>query len=168
MKKRIIKINNVDGNPEYSKGYAVLFTLVVISIISMISMGLANTALKQIILSGVARDSTTAFYEADLGSECVMYADNNDLFPSYGNPEVGFNCGGDSYVMNTTSDSGLTSTYTMFPDSTLSTSGNKCFRANITKESPDDFVETTIIIDGYNICNMTNMRTVQRSLLIKY
>lgn len=151
-------------------GYAILFTIIVVSIITMISMGLANTALKQIILSGVARDSTTAFYEADLGSECALYAD--DHFGMTNLPLTAGNiwtCAGHnsiiSKVISSTYTSDDTTTYTLTPQTV---DNNKCFRATVKKIDRDDYVETIIQVRGYNICDTSNIRTVERMLEIKY
>lgn len=147
---------------KYSKGYAVLFTLVVISIISMISMGLANTALKQIVLSGVARDSTVAFYEADLGGECTLYGDNNSdtIFPTNVGSSLNWDCAGHSLRIVKTNTG-----YTIDP---VTVDNNKCFRATITKANVGAYVETTADIRGYNICDTSNIRTVERAIRIKY
>lgn len=149
-----------------NNGYAILFTIVVVSIISMISMGLANTALKQMILSGVARDSTTAFYEADLGSECALYGDYNSdtIFPVNIGSSINWTCAGHTLIVNKVSDS----YYTINPDSASSSSSNKCFRATISKANNGPYVETTTEIKGYNICDTNNLRTVERALLITY
>ena len=142
-------------------GYAILFTIVVVSIITMISMGLANTAFKQMILSGVARDSTTAFYEADLGSECALYADSqpNGL---EGLPTP-LTCAGYSLSFIKVINGGQT-TYTLNP----SENPDKCFFITITKTVVGDTITTNIQAKGYNICNMSNSRTVERAIEINY
>ncbi|MES2225087.1 MAG: hypothetical protein V4478_03830 [Patescibacteria group bacterium] len=57
------------------KGFAMLFTVLVISIILSIGLGIANTTFKQTVLSNLAKDSQLAFYQADSGVECGLYYD---------------------------------------------------------------------------------------------
>lgn len=147
-------------------GYAILFTIIVVSIISMISMGLANTAFKQMILSGVARDSTTAFYEADLGSECVLYADYKyNMNPPATNGS--WTCAGNSLSVPSGVLVGGVTTYSINPDGTVGTN-DKCFRVTATKEIVGDTITTKVQAMGYNICDKSNSRTVERAIEINY
>jgi Tfp pilus assembly protein PilX len=153
------------NNKNIENGYAILFTIVVVSIISIISMGLASSALKQMILSGVARDSTTAFYEADLGSECALYAENAYNMVPPTNPWI---CAGNSLSFTGPTDAGGgKTTYTLNPDGTGGTN-DKCFRITATKEVVGDTINTKIQTRGYNICDMGNSRTVERAIEITY
>jgi hypothetical protein len=128
----------------------------------MISMGLANTAMKQMILSGVARDSTTAFYQADVGSECALYADDSDTLRTLGGGNQ-YNCA--NQISTTTKTiNGAVTTYTLTPSGV--TGG--CYYATITKTNVGDAVETRVESRGYNICDMTNIRTVERAILVTY
>lgn len=149
------------NNKNMENGYAILFTIVVVSIISIISMGLASSALKQMILSGVARDSTTAFYEADLGSECALYAENAYNMVPPTNPWV---CAGYSLSFAQSTDAGGKTTYTLNPGGT----NDKCFRITATKEVVGDTITTKIQTRGYNICDMGDSRTVERAIEITY
>lgn len=144
-------------------GYAILFTIVVVSIISIISMGLASSALKQMILSGVARDSTTAFYEADLGSECALYADIQPPNGIEGLPNP-WTCAGNSLVFTRTIISAVKTTYTLNP----ATTSDKCFYITATKTVEGDTIKTNIQTRGYNICDKSNSRTVERAIEISY
>jgi Tfp pilus assembly protein PilX len=54
-------------------GFAMLFTVLIISIILAIGLGIADLTYKQTLLSDTARDSQLAFYQADSGVECGMY-----------------------------------------------------------------------------------------------
>lgn len=155
MNKRNTKNNNKGG-------YAIIFTVIVVSIISMISMGLANAALKQMILSGVARDSTVAFYEADLGAECTLYGDNNSstIFPTNDGSSLDWECAGHNLRIVKTSTG-----YTINP---ITVDNNKCFSAVITKTNNGAYVDTVVDVYGYNICDKTSIRTVERALKIKY
>jgi hypothetical protein len=154
MRKKFIK---------NQKGYAILFAVVVISAISVITAGLTNTAYKQLILSSLAKDSQSAFYQADTASDCGLYADRVEFVDSF--PST-YSCGG--YDLTVTGS--MANGYTIYPNDENSTS--PCFRIDVTKvvngSSPDETTTTTISSKGYNICNKTNIRTVEREIQISY
>ena len=148
-------------------GYAILFTVVIVGIISMITMGLAESAYKQAVLSSVARDSTTAFYQADIGSECALYADKKEF---YLNPTgTILNCAGRSlsYVNTNLSTDGI-GEYEINPTETDSILNTKCFRVTITKTDDGDSLHTDVVTKGYNNCKTNNLRTVERSIKVTY
>lgn len=147
-----------------NKGYAILFTVVVVGIISAITIGLTNSAYKQMMLSSVARDSTTAFYQADIATECAMYADNTD-FLSISNPTLTFSCGG-SDLSYTSDINGTLSIYHLTP--TNENVSTKCFRADVAKTEGDSLITTKVEALGYNICNKSNFRTVERAIEVNY
>lgn len=143
-------------------GYAILFTVVVVGIISMITIGLSNTAYKQMILSSVARDSTTAFYQADISSECALYADNkyNMIVPANTTcAEIPL-----SFTQSVTNN-GVTSYDLILADENLN---KKCFRINVAKTESDVSIATKVQAIGYNICKKSNSRTVERAIEVNF
>lgn len=166
MKKIFIK------NKE-QKGYAILFTVVVVSAISVITAGLTNAAYKQLILSSLSKDSQTAFYQADTASDCSLYADRvvrlANIPPT---PNIirdgGISntlCGSLNLAVSTPDANG---SYTITPvDDTVKT---PCFRITITKVPNIALgtTDTTISARGYNICDTGNSRTVEREIEINY
>lgn len=54
-------------------GFALLLTLVVVSVVLAIGLTLLDITLKQLILSGTGRDSEIAFHAAYAGAECAQY-----------------------------------------------------------------------------------------------
>jgi hypothetical protein len=155
------------------KGYAIMFTVILVSIISLIGIGLANTTYKQLMLSSGARDSQLAFYMSDMATECALYADNSQEKIL---EQLAFSCGvksnGDSYDLTISyTDSVDDRNYVLTPDNENSI--EPCFRINIEKKNnnstdPSKIIETTIEASGYNICNLDNKRTVERTIQVKY
>ena len=168
------------------KGYAILFTVVIVSAISVITAGLSNAAYKQLILSSLAKDSQTAFYEADTASDCALYVDQVEynrflLKDPTTNPSIFYNLGdswncGDVNLEITDPDDNLGNGYSLNPPSDVQNSNEPCFRIQVDKETetdPDDpggdpIINTTISAKGYNICNKNNSKTVEREIQIKY
>ncbi len=172
MKKTFMKIKN-------QKGYAILFTVVIVSAISVITAGLSNTAYKQLILSSLAKDSQTAFYQADSAGDCALYSDRTlALAPGP------LTCGENQLVVENNTDSGMDNghpfvKHTIYPITENLTSTEPCFRIDITKTTlpgvivppeitADDIIQTRISAKGYNICNVSNLRTVEREVLINF
>lgn len=155
-------------------GYAILFTVVVVGIISMITIGLSNAAYKQLVLSSVARDSTTAFYQADIGSECALYADNEYNMLNTNIP-TGTTCGSDPtdslnpaiplFFTQPVPNNGVISYDLILEDEILN---KKCFRINVTKTESEFSISTKIQAMGYNICKKSNSRTVERAIEVNY
>lgn len=150
-------------NFKNQKGYAILFTVVIVSAISVITAGLSNVAYKQLILSSLAKDSQAAFYQADTASDCALYADRvNPLDIIAGGS---WSCGTVSLVVATTANG-----YTINPTAPADTALTPCFRITVTKDSLTEplYIITTISARGYNMCNLNNLRTVEREIQIKY
>ena len=149
-------------------GYAILFAVVIVSVVSFLAIGLSNTTYKQLILSSVARDSSTSFFQADTGTECALYA---DLVLQMGVNETAnpWPCGVDArgndllykinkndqgYYLNTVNDS-----------QTI-----PCFEFSVEKLTPIQPNDPTVDIKsrGYNSCDKRNPRTVEREIEVTY
>ena len=141
-----------------NKGYAILFTMVIVGIISAIALGLASVSYKQLILSSVAKDSQVSFYQADMASECGLYIENKIGVETLSNS---WSCGINSideknnFTLNNSSNS-----YNLNPTDPLSL--NPCLNIMIDKSKSD----TVITAKGYNICNPDNLRTVEREIVV--
>ena len=150
-------------NKTTQKGYAILFTIVLVGIISAISIGLASVSYKELILSSVAKDSQVSFYQSDMASECGLYAENKlgMTSASLPNPWVcGINADGAGYNLDITPNGYGVNGYNLTPTS-LSSSSSPCFNIIMDKSAA-----TKLIARGYNICNKTNIRTVEREINI--
>ena len=70
----------------YNKGYALILSIVVSSVVLSIGLSLLNIVQKELILSATGRDSQFAFYAADSGVECALYWDigyiDKKMFPA--------------------------------------------------------------------------------------
>lgn len=60
-------------NLQSNKGFALLLTLVVISVVLAIGLSLLQVTVKQLSLSSLARESTIALYAANTGLECMQF-----------------------------------------------------------------------------------------------
>ena len=76
MRKNINKIQKYFRN---KNGFALLYSVVVSSIILAIALGVSNIAYKEIVFGTSAKDANDAFYAADTAAECTLYYDNSNL-----------------------------------------------------------------------------------------
>ena len=147
------------------KGYALLFTLVVVSIMVAMSAGVSSSISKQMILSSTAHDSQIAFYEADTGAECALYAySKGGGFILSGAPYNGkFDCGLNDQnnlvtldVVETFSGSQV---YKFTPPSSQK---GTCAKFELDQSGGPTAV--TAQVYGYNICDSKTKRSVERGI----
>ncbi len=163
------------------KGYAMLFTVVIISAISVITAGLTSAIYKQMVLSSLAKDSQIAFYQADTASDCALYSDLVKVMSpdsTFLTDEIGDNwkCGNFELKKKLINPEDPTEGYILsFLDENTS---DPCFKIEIRKTLNNETVDedgkvipkTDIEIraKGYNICDKTNPRTVEREIQVNY
>ena len=68
------------------KGFALLYALLVASLVLSVSMALTNVVLRQFTIESAARESQYAFYAADTAAECAFYWDARWQDHQGGNP----------------------------------------------------------------------------------
>jgi Tfp pilus assembly protein PilX len=62
-------------NIKKQKGFVLLFSVLVSTLILAVGISIITIAVKQLVLSGTGRDSQYAFYAANTGAECAFYWD---------------------------------------------------------------------------------------------
>lgn len=62
------------------KGVALLFVILLTSVLLLVAMGITNIAYKEAAFSSQAKDSDRAFFAADTGIECALYLDGQGHF----------------------------------------------------------------------------------------
>lgn len=179
------------NSTQKNKGFTLLFAVIVSVLVLSVGASLITLAIKQVRLSGSARDSQFAFYASNTGIECAQYwdfhneigADIGDGFAfkpagagGYGDTDqvtcLGIKIIDPAKILDpaesnfTYASSGLISTSTFriqFPDQEY------CADVTVTKEiNADDTIDTKIVSNGYNTCDPNNPRRIQRGLEINY
>lgn len=158
MVKKTYIFNQSPSKSNKQKGYALMFTLLIISLIVAIASGVALTLSKNLVLANTARESQEAFYQADTAGECALFAMRFIDLDDYVSNGTIFSCGDldldvSSVVANkyTLSDSGLIGTT------------DPCFTIDIDNTgSPDVAIEAR----GYNACGGEDV--VERGIEITY
>jgi hypothetical protein len=176
-----MKINHLNKN----KGFTLLFSTLVASLILVIAMAIANISLQQFLLSSAGRESQRAFYYADTGIDCAQYYDRKSPggfnFPTPDDKDSTgpIDCGadlvsGEPTITSTNSNNTGTTTsiYKINPSDTCDSEAkrrNPSFEIQVEKGKVREDVYFTIIrARGYNTCDINNPRRVERGLLIRY
>ena len=143
----------VDGRSE-NGGFTLLLSILVVSVILSVSLGIFDIMTKELKLSGLGRESQIAFYAADAGVECFFYWEikHPNLDDSAFNAANTINCAGNSVANNF---SGNISSFT------LPLSNNSCAKVKVTKSG----LTTTVESRGYNTaCDSTSSFKVERAI----
>ena len=135
-----------------NKGFALLFTIVVVSLLLAISVGISDITYKQQILSNLAEDSKIAGNQADNAIECALFYSLQIFDPD--NPALSLQCGPVDRLSS--SDGGQTYYFTGY--GTLSI---PCYYIKATSST---IVGTTYTLEGhgFNTCNDASLRKVER------
>ncbi len=80
MRKIILKVK------KNKKGFVILFSVTISSILLAIALGVSNIALKEVKFGTNARDTNDAFFAADTGIEYALFKDKTSTnYPAPGN-----------------------------------------------------------------------------------
>lgn len=132
-----------------TKGYTLLFTVLITGIILSIALGISRISYTEAVLSSAAREGAKAFFAADTGFECVIVKDLNENLFIDQNTIPSFDCGGNLAVIG----SSIAPFTGNLPASqrfeiTFDIQGGTCSRVNIYKDWNDSY--TRVESFGYN------------------
>lgn len=173
-------------------GFVIIIALIVSVIVLTVGIGIISITLKDYIFSGIVSESHKAFYASDTGLECAFYydiqgttfpfptpppvppdtVDTFDTFPpTLSNQPIV--CAGESVVPISTCN---TSSSRRYCTSSFSVSANVCARAEITynldhnnsASLADDREWVSVRSWGYNTCDTSNPRRLERALELTY
>ena len=91
-----MKIKTDVTNKQREKGIAILFAILMTSMLLLIAIGITQVSYKEILFSIEARDSDLAFMAADTGIECAMYMDSMEAFAT--STSDTYNCHGHQVI----------------------------------------------------------------------
>ena len=153
MKKNIYKKTND------KKGFVLLFSVLVYSLLLSIGLAIFNITIKELVLVGSARESQFAIYAADTGADCALYWDIKQGPISEVTPSV-IQCHNQSMNVGGTGW-GVPSTFTfnLPPESS-------CVVVSVTKNQTHP--RTVIESRGYNTCDVNNPRRIESAIILRY
>ena len=162
MKNNKLKSNSNFILSRKANGFTLLLSLLVVSVILSVSLGIFNIMTKELKLSGIGRESQIAFYAADVGIECFFYWEikhpglTNSAFEPAEEVTNKISCAGNN-------DIGIES---LSPYSfNLPLSDNSCVKIKVVKKYYTDKVVTTVESRGYNVaCDSDSPFKVERAI----
>lgn len=166
------------------KGFTLLFAVLLAVLVLAVGTSVINIAMKQVILTGIGRESQFAFYAANTGIECALYWDYRDLgiFATSSLSEEPDNetkeatsCAEDYNLFENNGVSNLS-----VPDKNINYAKSSfkiefktpiqyCAIVSVLKKQVNDGgINTTIESRGYNTCDENNSRRIERGLQLSY
>ncbi len=158
------------------KGFAMLYAVLVSSLLLSIGVSIFNLTVKELLLSSSGRESQFAFYAAETGAECTMFCDymcNDHIFATSTDGRTPIpaapDCIGTSITINNITypvGGGAETTF----DLTIPSGGATPYCAVVkVKKYINNFLETTRINSyGYNTCDTSDPSRIERGLRICY
>ncbi len=150
-----------------NRGVTLFIAIIVTATLLLVSSGIISLAVKQSYLTNADRSSQDAFYAADTGGECALYWDlknpTQSAFATSTNANIV--CNGESFTVGGASGQSFF-TLTFPPAKYCAEVEVTRRRANPNATPP---IKSTLIQSyGYNDCDVTNPRRVQRAIQITY
>lgn len=145
----IKKNSTVSSKQNKSKGFVLLYSMLLSSMLLTIALGVLNVSLKEINFSTSGKETNDAFFAADTGAECALYYDRPDInrfLPPASDPGTPIIC---PSVVPTSSGNSNTWSY-LFNATGLGSDGDGCAIITISKDDTGPILETTVTSRGYN------------------
>ena len=170
------------NNTNKQKGFALIFSVIIASILLSVGLAMFSIALKELILSSSGRNSQFAFYAADSAIECALYWDirhpgfgesvfasssDSTILPKGSNvfcneeditlTESGWDPGS-GWDISDVSSTGATTVFDM------KFTNDYCATVSVIKSNGNTRIDSR----GYNTCDLGNPRRVERGLRVRY
>jgi hypothetical protein len=151
------------------KGFVALFTVILVSVILAMAIGIASISLKEIVLSSSASEGNKSFYAADGGIECALFLTRTNLIDSGSFVQQ---CNGLVVLnFNETSDADANEVYTF--SARLGSESELCANVTIKRALTNPGLGYSVLIEskGTNTaCDDTtnNPKKVERSIRVTY
>jgi hypothetical protein len=163
-------------------GFSIFIAIIVTSVLLIISFSIANIATKQTQFSNINKESQYASFAADAGIECALYWDTK--FNYFSTSTAGtISCNGSSNI-TTGSQSPISGTTTVsrvgggtdanpmsvfgFSLNSASNPTNACVIVAVYKYYSGVNLMTHVYAYGYNNCNTSDPRRVERGIEVLY
>ncbi len=147
--------------PTSPRGFTLLIAVVMVSVLVSVGLALLDITYKQVLLAQAATQSQYAFYNADSALECALYWDQkqNAFSYSYTTPTA-ITCGNLS-VPSTLTNGTTKQTVLTIPCA----AGGSSATVTVLKTAS---AVTTIYANGYNLCNTSDPKRIERGLRAQY
>lgn len=154
------------------KGFTLLISVVLASVALSIGLALLDISYRQVVLASSAKQSQYAFYAADATMECALYFDQQMNTFSYAGTGGSVTCNGNNtpITVNFNSNQTVTIGAVTYRTRTFTipcAAGGTTVQGAVTIYKASD-ATTQIFATGYNTCDPTNTRRIERGLKASY
>ena len=151
------------------RGVALYISVVITGMLILVSYAIINIAIKQLTLTSFSRDSQAALYSASSGIECALFWDlkGGNIYtesPFSTTSPNNINCNNQSPAISRTGGANATSTFQLSFEPT----SPYCVVVEVGKSYGGGNLKTRIESRGYNSCDLTNTRRVERAIEVTY
>ena len=155
------------------KGFTLFIAVVITATLLLVSTGIVSVAVKEAFLASAGRESQFAFYAADSGIECALYWDAKGVQSGPNTGTSAFSTSTNSNIIACNKDADNPSNQftvggsptSAFTITFNSDTNSPCANVTVNK-LPDG--RTQIQSLGYNTCDPTNPRRVERAVRVSY
>jgi len=170
MKTKKIKKNKAcPAKLQQSRGFVILFAVVISSILLAIALGVSDIAFREVKFGTSAKDANDAFFAADTGVECALYYDRFDknvFIELESEISIPMICAGLPIALIGTSSPWS------FNVVKLGSNSRSCAKVTVSKNYESFPTLTTVISKGYNTgnnyCESPDSNRVERELEVIY
>jgi len=178
-----IKMKILDKIKEKEKGFVILIAVLLAVIFGLIGASIFSISIKELALSSGGKESQYAFYAADSGMECAFYWDliqNKFATSTHSAEPSDLYCAGqditasDEWYWKASIDGNPTNnnqggtifSFNLYPNDP---SRSDCVIVYVLKtKNANGTFSTKIKSRGYNTCDSTNSRRVERAVEVNY
>jgi hypothetical protein len=174
------------------KGFVLVLSLFLSTIVLTITLGMMNVLYKQLILSSTGRESQIAFYAADIGLECAFYWDfyapgsNDSIFWASSSARASTTfvapCASQDIIDGTGLNGFSVAPYGLAMSCTVAGTDETCVfnivnidnkacsKVTVTKKAIPTAQGYTTFLEsrGRNRCSATDTRAVERAIEFRY
>ena len=169
--------NTSQSSARSQAGFTLLFAVLVSSLLLGIGATIATITAKSFVFSSLGRDSGLAFYSADTGIECALYLDKvREVIATStlsNPPSSGVYCNGEDLANSSSSSQWKVTRISPTKAVTVFhlVGAPYCVDVTITKDTTVGSLQATptfIEARGYNTCDTTNPRRLERGIFSGY
>ena len=149
------------------RGFTLLIAIVLTSVLLSVGLALLDVTYKQVTLSSSARQSQYAFYAADSALECALYWDQQQNAFSYAAPLSSIRCNATDLPLTTSVSGNLRTTTFSIPCPGGTSADVTVYKTNGVATCSGSST-SCLYASGYNVCDATSPRRIERGLKVFY
>ncbi len=150
------------------RGFTLLIAVVLTSVLLSVGLALLDISYKQIMLSSTARQSQYAFYAADSAIECALFWDQKRNAFQYGASPTPIRCANTQITVTSTTTSGYKESGFYTPCINNTQAKVTVYKYQAGGSDTCNGGTTCIYADGFNSCNVSDARRIERGLKVFY